>query len=299
MNVRVCHPHLENVLDPVAPVERVRTGFIFTEGPIWHPRDHHLIFSDIPASRLYKLDAAGSLTIVREPTNRANGNAYDREGRIITCEHGTRRVVRLEQGGALTVLATHYRGKELNSPNDVIVGSNGDIYFTDPLYGRFAEHGVAGEPELDFRGVYRLNPQTGELTLLADDFDQPNGLCFSLDEKRLFVSDTPRKHIRVFDMQADGTVTGGQVWAETAGEGTTLPDGLKIDSAGHVFSCGPGGIHIFAPDSTLLGVILVPEHTANFTWGDADLNTLYITASTSLYAIRVRVPGVPWNIRQL
>ncbi len=154
-------------------------------------------------------------------------------------------------------------------------------------------YGVPREPELAFRGVYRIDPKSGELKLLVDDFDQPNGLCFSLDEKRLFVNDTMRQHIRVFDVTADGTLANGRVWAETTGEGEGGPDGMKIDSQGNLYSCGPGGIHVFDPNGVSLGVIRMPEHTANFTWGGDDFRTLFITASSSLYRTRVTVPGRP------
>ena len=183
------------------------------------------------------------------------------------------------------MLASHYDGKELNSPNDVVVKSDGAIYFSDPTYGRKEHFGVPREPQLPFRGVYRLAPGSlapgakKTLTLLADDFAQPNGLCFSLDEKTLFVNDTDKQHIRAFDVKPDGTVANSRVWAKTVGEGPGAPDGMKIDSAGNLFCCGPGGIHVFAPDATCLGVIKVPEYTANFCWGDDDFKSLFITAS--------------------
>ena len=189
------------------------------------------------------------------------------------------------------MLASHHDGKELNSPNDVVVKSDGAIYFSDPTYGRREHFGVLREPQLAFRGVYRLAPDGKTLTLLADDFGQPNGLCFSLDEMVLFVNDTDRQHIRAFDVKGDGTLANNRIWAKTVGDGAGAPDGMKIDSAGNVYSCGPGGIHVFAPDATCLGVIKVPEHAANFCWGDDDLKSLFITASKSIYRIRVQVPG--------
>ena len=170
--------------------------------------------------------------------------------------------------------------------------SDGAIYFSDPTYGRMEHYGEPREPELSFRGVYRLSPDGRTLTLLADDFGQPNGVCFSRDETTLFVSDTDRQHIRAFDVKPDGTVANSRVWARTIGDAPGAPDGLKIDSAGNVYSCGPGGIHVFAPDAACLGVINVPEYTANFCWGDYDLKSLFITASTSVYRVRVAVPGV-------
>ena len=183
--------------------------------------------------------------------------------------------------------------ERLRLQNDVVVKSDGAIYFSDPTYGRMEHFGVLRAPQLDFRGVYRLAPDGKSLTLLADDFGQPNGLCFSLDEKVLFVNDTNRQHIRAFDVKADGTLANNRVWAKTIGPGAGAPDGMKVDSAGNVYCCGPGGIHVFAPDAVCLGVIQVPEHAANFCWGDDDLKSLFITASKSIYRTRVVIPGTP------
>jgi gluconolactonase len=273
--------------------KQVATGFIFTVGPLWHAREQYLLFSDMPGDHLRKWSAQAGVTTFRKPANQSNGLAWDRQGRLVACEHATSHLTRTETHGRITVLASHYQGKELNSPNDVIVHSGGTIYFSDPTFGRAEFYGNPRECELAFRGVYCVKPDGTGLTLLADDFGQPNGLCFSADEKKLFVNDTEKQHIRVFDVQPDGTVKGGRVWAATIGDGAGAPDGMKIDSQSNLYSCGPGGIHVFAPDATCLGVIQVPEYTANFAWGDADFHSLYITASTSLYRIRTRVPGRP------
>ncbi|HEX6610943.1 MAG TPA: SMP-30/gluconolactonase/LRE family protein, partial [Hyphomicrobiaceae bacterium] len=224
--------------------------------------------------------------------NKSNGLAWDSQGRLLACEHASSSVTRTEADGKITVLASRYDGKELNSPNDLAVKSDGAIYFSDPTYGRMEHYGLPREPELSFRGVYRLSPDGKVLTLLADDFGQPNGVCFSLDEKTLFVSDTDRQHVRAFDVKSDGSIANSRIWAQTLGDAPGAPDGLKVDSAGNLYSCGPGGIHVFAPDATCLGVINVPEYTANFCWGDDDLKSLFITASTSVYRVRVAVPGL-------
>ncbi len=282
--------HQEIVGDAV--IERMATGFGFTEGPVWHPYETWLIFSDIPNSRLYRWRPTGEIEICREPSHKANGNTLDRQGRLVSCEHATSRVTRLERDGATTVLATHFGDKELNSPNDIVVGPGGRLYFSDPTYGRMDHYGVKRPQSLSFQGVYRVDAAGGAPVLLADDFAQPNGLCFSLDESRLFVNDTTRQHIRVFNVTAEGDLTGGAVWAETKGEGPGAPDGMKIDSLGNVYCCGPGGIHLFDPSGHALGVIPIPETPANFTFGDDDLRGLYITARSSLYRLRVRVPGL-------
>jgi gluconolactonase len=273
--------------------EQLGTGFLFTEGPVWHPRGKFLIFSDMPGDHMRRWSAADGITTFRKPSSMGNGNTYDREGRLVTCEHATSQVTRTEPDGHVTPIATHYRGKELNSPNDVVCRSDGSIYFSDPPYGRAKFYGVERPQELDFQGVYRVGPDPKSSELLVDDFDRPNGLCFSLDESRLFINDTARKHIRVFDVTPTGALRNGRLWAETKGDKPGAPDGMKIDSRGNVFCCGPGGIHVFDPAGRVLEIIEVPERTANFAWGDDDYRSLYITASTSLYRIRTAVAGLP------
>lgn len=272
--------------------EKLGTGFLFTEGPVWHPTGKFLLFSDMPGDHMRRWSAPDGVTTFRKPCNKSNGLTYDRQGRLLTCEHATSQVTRTEPDGRIVPLATHYRGKQLNSPNDIVVKSDGGIYFTDPPYGRAEFYGVKRDQELDFQGVYRVGPDPQSPELLVDDFDRPNGLCFSLDERYLFINDTARKHIRIFEVAANGTLRNGRLWAETKGDKPGAPDGMKIDSAGTLYCCGPGGIHVFDPDASLLEIIEVPEHTANFAWGDDDLRSLFITASTSLYRTRVRVPGL-------
>lgn len=279
-------------LDEVG-LEQLATGFGFTEGPIWHAGERHLTFSDIPADTMYRWSEADGLAVFRQPGGKANGNAYDRQGRIVTCEHLTSRVSRsLADGSGYEVLAAHYQGKELNSPNDVVVKSDGSIYFTDPPYGRINPRvGLMRPQQLPFQGVYRLDPEESELTLLVDDFYRPNGLCFSLDERQLFVNDSAHNHIRVFDVQADGTLARGRVWATLAGDGPGPTDGMKFDSAGNLYCTGPGGIYILDRTARVLEHIRLPEQTANLCFGGDDLRSLYITASTSLYRLSVLIPG--------
>ena len=291
MNVEIRDERFRQVVGYDAPVEELATGFDFTEGAVWNHVEGHLIFSDMPGNVMRKWTPADGVQVFRQPSNMANGNTYDVQGRLITCEHANSRVTRTEHDGSTTVLAAHYEGKELNSPNDVIVKSDGSIYFSDPSFGRMEYYGVLREPELDFRGVYRLDPESGALRLLVDDFDQPNGLTFSLDERRLFINDTMQGHIRVFDVDADGWLSNGRVWAELTGDRDGLADGMKIDTEGNLYTAGPGGVQVFAPDATCLGVIYVPQGVANFTWGDADLRSLFINAGTALYRTRVNVPG--------
>ncbi len=290
MSVETRDPRFASVVGEDPPVEEIGSGFLFTEGPLWHSGAAYLLFSDIPGDHIRRWHQADGVQTFRQPSNMSNGLAWDRQGRLLACEHATSRVTRTESDGSITVLASHYDGKTLNSPNDIVTKSDGAIYFTDPTYGRMKYFGRERACELTFQGVYRIDAE-GKVTLLADDFAQPNGLCFSLDERRLFVNDTSRQHIRVFEVRADGTLADGRVWANTTGTGPGAPDGMKIDSAGNLYCCGPGGIHVFAPDATALGVIQAPQPAANFCFGGDDRRSLFITAGTSLYRTRVKIPG--------
>ncbi len=286
-------PAFAEVVGTGLVLETLGSGFGFTEGPIWHPHQKHLTFSDMPGDHMRRWWPDGRIETFRRPSNKTNGNTYDGRGRMISCEHSLSRVTRTEPDGAITVLAARFEGKELNSPNDVVVHSDGSIWFTDPTYGRMPGFGVERPCQLDFRGFYRMGPDGSGLTAMARDFAQPNGLCFSPDERRLFVNDTERGHVRVFDIDPDGAVSGGRVWAELTGTGKGGPDGMKVDVAGNLYCTGPGGLHVFTPEARCLGVIRVPEQVANFTWGEDDLCSLLLTASTSLYRLRSRTPGRP------
>jgi gluconolactonase len=292
VTLEVRDPRFTAVVGPSVAFEAVATGCLFTEGPLWHPREQYLLWSDMPGDHLRRWSARDGVTTFRKPCDRTNGLAWDRQGRLLACEHASSRVTRTERDGRIVPLATHYQDKQLNSPNDIVCAGDGGIYFTDPPYGRLPYYGVPREQELPIQGVYRVGDDPLTPALLVDDFDRPNGLCFSRDGGRLLVNDTARQHIRVFDVRPDGGLAGGKVWAETRGEGKGAPDGMKIDSGGNVYCCGPGGIHVFDPQGVSLGVIGAPEYTANFAWGDADLRSLYITASTSVYRMRVAVPGL-------
>jgi len=291
VNIEIRDSRATQIVNPSVELETVATGFDFTEGPIWHPYEKHLTFSDIAGSTMYRWDRTNGIRVFRKPSNMANGNTYDHQGRILTCEHATSRVTRTELDGKVVVLASHYNGKELNSPNDIVVKSDGTIYFSDPVYGRRERNGVPRPQDLDFQATYRLDPASNTLTALISDFENPNGLIFSLDEKQLYINDSPRRHIRVFDVLPDGTLTNGRLWVEVNGEGKGVPDGMKFDSAGNLFCAGPGGIYIFDARANCLAKIPMPEQSANFAWGDEDLCSLYITATTTLYRIRVTIPG--------
>jgi len=285
---------LQAILDDNTQVEKVADGFEFTEGPLWHPQGF-LLFSDIPANTIYQWTPKEKSKIFRRPSGNANGNTLDREGRLLSAEHSNRRVSRTLEDGRVVTVASQYKGKRLNSPNDLVVKSDGSIYFTDPPYGIKSE-----QEELGFYGVYRITPD-GTLTLLVRDFVRPNGIAFSPDEKKLYVDDSEKGHIRVFDVKPDGTVENGRIFAELKDPNKSgVPDGMKVDQEGNVYSTGPGGVWVFSPSGNLLGKIAVPEVATNLAWGDSlrdssasrDYKMLYITAGNSLYRIRLKIPGV-------
>ena len=293
MGIEVRDERFFDVVEENLELETLADGFAFTEGPICHPHEQHLTFSDIPSNRMHRWSESSGVSVYREPSNMSNGNTYDGSGCILSCEHATSRVTREESDGSLTVIASHYQGKALNSPNDIVVANDGDIYFTDPTYGREDHTGIVRETELDFQGLYRVDAATGELELLASDFQQPNGLAFTPDQQELYVADTPRMHIRKFQIDKNGTLSGGDVFAESTGNGAGAPDGLKAASTGHVFCAGPGGVHVYAADGACLGVIQTPAFCANFTWGGDDLKSFFLTSSNHLYRTQVKVAGIP------
>ena len=272
------------VLADGARVEKLAGDLRFTEGPVWDPRGF-LLFSDIPADTIYKWAPGGSLEVFRRPSGHANGNALDREGRLLTCEHDGR-LSRTEKDGRVVTLADKYQGKRLNSPNDLAVRSDGSIYFTDPPYGIARD-----KEELGFYGVYRLAPD-GALTLLTKEMRRPNGLAFSPDEKRLYIGDSEENVLRVYDVKPDGTLGPGKLFADLRSPGVDgAADGMKVDRMGNVLTTGPGGVWVLDPAGKLLGKIVLPEVPANLCFGDADRRTLYLTARTGLYRVRVRNAG--------
>ena len=296
-------PELDRIVAPDARLEKLAGGFQFTEGPVWHP-DGYLLFSDPNANTIYRWSPEGAVSVYRAKSGYtgadigryhqpgSNGLTLDRDGRLTINEHGNRRVTRLERTGSITVLADRYEGKRLNSPNDLVYRSDGSLYFTDPPFGlprTFQDQ----SKELSFSGVYRV--ADGNVTLLTSELSGPNGIAFSPDEKYLYVSnwDLERKILMRYPVNADGTLGKGSVFHDFTGEQEAVAlDGIKVDQEGHVFVSAPGGVWILSPAGQALGRIVPPEHDANFTFGDLDGRSLYLTASTGLYRIRVGIPGV-------
>jgi gluconolactonase len=278
---------LGSIVSETSEVKRIATGFQFTEGPVWSAQEGFLLFSDIPANKILKWSPDGGVSVFREPSGNSNGLTYDTEGRLIICEHGNRCISRIEKDGAYTVLADRFHGKRLNSPNDVVVRSDGMIFFTDPPYGITPE-----EKELPFNAVFRLNPESRELSLLVKNFDRPNGLAFSPDERTLYIADSLRRHIRAFEVNAEGRLSNSRLFAEIRSEEPGNPDGMKVDVEGNLYVAAAGGIWILTPDGDRLGMIRTPERPANCAWGCNDWRTLFITARKSLYSIGLNVPGI-------
>jgi gluconolactonase len=297
-------PDIYDVIDPrfratftgSAQLERLFTGCRWAEGPAWFGGGRYLVWSDIPNDRMLRWDETdGSVSVFRAPAGNANGNTVDRQGRLVTCEHGNRRVTRTEADGAITVLADRYDGKRLNSPNDVVVKSDGSIWFTDPMYGIETDYeGNRAESEIGRCNVYRVDPASGAVTAVVTDMVRPNGLAFSLDETLLYVSDTGRTHgdenpahIRTFSVSGD-TVSAAGVFADcTAG----LFDGFRLDGEGRLWTSAGDGVHCYLPDGTLLGKLRVPEGVANVCFGGRKRNALFICGTTSLYCVRLLVNG--------
>jgi gluconolactonase len=292
MNHFALRREFSELIDLDAPVVRLAGGFTFTEGPVWHPRDHYLVFSDMPADVRRRYDEGGGVREVLKPSNKCNGMTYDANLALLVCEHATSSLVR-ERDGRREILASHFEGKELNSPNDVCVRSDGSIYFSDPWYGRMAVYGVERPRQLGFQGVYRLPPSGGEPQLVVDRhlFEQPNGLCFSPDERQLYVNDTVRALIRVFDVNADGSLGPDRIFSSGIRSEleSGVPDGMKCDSAGNVWVTGPGGLWVYSRSGALLGKVRVPELVANLHWGKSDWRTLFMCATHSLYAVRTKI----------
>jgi len=284
-SVEVLHESFKAVADAGTQVRQVASGHKFTEGPTWYNAEACLLFSDIPANRIYKWTEAGGVIVWREPSHNTNGNTTDSEGRLVSCEHGSRRVTRTVRDRTVEVLCSTYKGRRLNSPNDVAVKRDGTIWFTDPPYGI-----KPGQVEQDANYVFRLDPGAKEPVAVASDFARPNGICFSPDEKVLYVADSDRgkHHVRRFQVQKDRTLAGGEVFC-TIEPG--VPDGIRCDADGRLYVSAGDGVQVFSPAGRLIGKIRTPLSAANCAFGGADGKTLFITARTGVWAVGLKVKG--------
>lgn len=289
-------PELDRIISTTEPILELADGFGGTqgpaEGPLWWQEGGYLLFSDIHNNRRMKYTPGEGVTVFREPTNRANGLTRDLQGRLLACEHDSRRVTRQEHDGSITVLANSFQGRQLNRPNDVVVKSDGCIYFTDPWTSPLPPQ----QWDLTFSGVYRLTPDLGTLTLLIDDFILPNGLAFSPDESVLYINDSRRRHIRAFDVQPNGTLAKqtDRMFVDLAGEAPGVPDGMKVDIEGNVYCGGSGGLWIMDASGKKLGrVVHGASATTNLGFGGDDWKTIYFTSRNHLGSVKVNIPGIP------
>ncbi|MFQ6026191.1 MAG: SMP-30/gluconolactonase/LRE family protein [Dehalococcoidia bacterium] len=293
MPIEQLAPELESIVSANAEIKELGNGYGGdngpAEGPLWWKEGGYLLFSDIHNSRRMKWVPSGEISVFLEPTNQANGLTRDPQGRLLACEHATRRVTRLEPDGSTTVVASSYRGRRLNRPNDVIVKSDGSIYFTDP---GFPAPGL----DLDYNGVFHITPDLGTITLITWDFTRPNGLALSPDESILYINDTRRRHIRAYDLEANGMplLATDRVFCDLNGERPGNPDGMKVDTQGNVYCGGAGGVWVMDPSGKPLGIIVHGyPGTTNMAWGGDDWKTLFITTRNTLHSVQLKTPGLP------
>ena len=287
---------LLDLVDPGLEPEKIAGGCVFTEGPLWDHRDSTLIFSDVRDNTMYRWSEEKGQEVLRKPSGVSNGNTFDLQGRMVTCEHENRRVSRTLADGSVETLVSHFEGKRLSSPNDIVCAPNGDLYFTDPPYGLRLPDGSFGPQEVPFNGVYRIAAEGGAVSLVVDDFVRPNGIVISSDGNTVSVCDTDQHVVRSFDRHQDGSLTNGRVFVDVShGSTTGRPDGMKLDAAGNLYIAAntAEGVWVYAPDGTLLGFIGLPESPANVAWGGAGNQMLFITAQTSVYRLGLKVSGQP------
>jgi gluconolactonase len=294
VDIDLAAPGFARIAGSDPPLDQVAHGLYFGEGPVWDRRRQRLLFTDIIGDTIYEWTPGVGRKALIHPSSHANGMTFDREGRLVVAGWSERTIWRLEPDGSLVTIASRYQGKKLNAPNDIVVRSDGTVYWTDPVGGLMIP-GMVGEDlqrQLDIQPVFRLTPQ-GEVKLTVEDTVYPNGLCFSPDETILYVNDTRLGQIRAFDVDADGGVRNSRVFHVLTGTEPGVADGMKCDQEGNVYCTGPGGIHVMDPSGALLGRLRIPGHATNFAWGDDDWRSLYVTTYHCVYRTRLKVPGVP------
>lgn len=295
MDVDMVAPGLERILEPDPPLDRVVQGLTFGEGPVWDRRSRQLFFVDIIGNTIWKWMPGVGREIVLRPSDHANGMTFDRQGRLVVAGWSKRTIWRRESDGSIITLASRYQGKKLNSPNDIVVRSDGSIYLTDSAGGLVIPGMVAEDVQryLDVQGVFRLPPDGKEVSLVIEDCVYPNGIAFSPDESLLYVNDSRLGIIRMFDVRADGSVGPGRLFHKLTGNEPGVADGMKVDVEGNVYCTGPGGVHVMDPRGKLLGRLKIPGHSTNMAWGGDDWRFLYVTTYNSVYRTRAKIPGVP------
>jgi gluconolactonase len=288
-------PGFERITGSAPPFDQIAQGTYFGEGPVWDRRKRRFLWVDIIGDTIYQWVPGTGKSVLVHPSSHANGMTFDREGRLVIAGWSQRTIWRIEPDGAFTTIASHWQGKKFNSPNDIVVRSDGSVYWTDSA-GGLVIPGMVGEDlqrQLDIQAVFRLTPQ-GKVELTVEDTVYPNGLCFSPDEKILYVNDTRMAHIRAFDVAPDGCVGNGRLFHTLTGSEAGVADGIKCDQEGNVYCTGPGGVHVIAPDGQFLGRLLIPGgHTTNIAWGDDDWRSLYMTTYHAVFRTRLNIPGVP------
>jgi len=294
MDIDFTAPGIERILDPDPPMDSVKQGLVFGEGPVWDRRTGTLYFVEIIGDTIWKWKPGVGAEVVLRPSGHANGMTLDREGRLLVAGWCNRNIFRFEPDGSLVTLASHYEGKKLNSPNDIVVRSDGSIYWTDSAGGLVIPGMVAEDVQryLDVQGVYQLTPDGREVRLVIEDCHYPNGIAFSPDEKLLYVNESRQQLIRVFDVRPDGSVGPARIFHRLEGREEGVADGMKVDVEGNVYCTGPGGVHVIDPSGKLLGRMRFPGHSTNLAFGGDDWRTLYVTSFTSVFRTRVKIPGV-------
>jgi gluconolactonase len=294
LDIDLAAPGLARITGSDPPLDQIAHGLTFGEGPVWDRRQKRFLWVDIIGDSIWQWRPGIGQAILIHPSSHANGMTFDREGRLVVAGWSARTIWRVEHDGAIVTIASRYQGKKFNSPNDIVVRSDGTVYWTDSA-GGLVIPGMVGEDlqrQLDIQGVFRLTP-SGEVKLVVEDTVYPNGLCFNPDESILYVNDTRQALIRAFDVNPDGSVRNGRVFHKLTGNEPGVADGMKVDQEGNVYCTGPGGLHVMDRDGNLLGRLRIPGHNTNLAWGDDDWRSLYVTTYHSVFRTRLNIPGVP------
>lgn len=297
MDADMVSPGFERIHSPETPLDRIFAGLQFGEGPVWNSREGCLYWTEIAGDTIWKWTPGVGSEVYLHPCGKPDGMTFDRQGRLVVAGWSSRNVWRVERDGSMVTIASHYDGKKFNAPNDIVVKSDGSIYFTDTSAALYAPGfqfpGQDVQRYLDWQGVYRISPDGSNVSLLVDDFLAPNGLAFSPDESLLYINDSQRGHIRVFEIRADGGLSNGRLFHKLAGDEPGSADGMKLDVEGNVYCTGPAGVHVIDSRGNLLGRLRVPGRVSNIAWGGPDWRWLFLTTHDALFRVRLNIPGIP------